>query len=80
MVRGHQVRHWTASFAVLMLAGVVAMHAGDGLAQGAAQEPELVFAPTQGLGGFDGFGVQFNQHVYAKISGPPQGLPQLESR
>jgi hypothetical protein len=32
------------------------------------------------VGDFGGFGGQFNQHVYAKISGPPPYLPQLEER
>ena len=56
------------------------MHAGDGLAQSSAQETEFVFAPTQGVGGFDGFGVQFNQHVFADISGPPPDLPASSAR
>lgn len=32
------------------------------------------------VGDFGGFGGQLNQHVYAKISGPPPYLPQLEER
>src|SRR5512145_959648 len=32
------------------------------------------------VGEFGGFGGQLNQHVYAKISGPPPYLPQLEER
>ena len=43
-----------------------------------AGQPDFVFAPTQGIGPFDGFGVQLNQHVYADISGPPSNLPALE--
>ena len=61
-----------------VVAGGAAVHAGNGLAHSDAQEPEFVFAPTQGVGPFDGFGVQLNQHVYADISGPPSNLPALE--
>jgi hypothetical protein len=32
------------------------------------------------VGSFGGYGGQMNQHVYAKISGPPPFLPQLEQR
>ena len=68
---------FVAVLALAMLAGAAA-RAGDGLAQGAADEPDFTFAPTRGIGPFDGFGVQFNQHVYADISGPPQNLAALE--
>ena len=61
---------------VAMLAGAAA-NAGAGRAQAAAQ-PEFVFSPTRGIGGFDGFGVQLNQHLYADISGPPANLGALE--
>ena len=61
-----------------VVAGGAAVHAGNGLAHSDAQEPEFVFAPTQGVGPFDGFGVKLNQHVYADISGPPSNLPALE--
>jgi len=66
----------TVVVAVALIAGVAASAAG-GTAQAAAG-PEFTFAPTLGVGSFDGFGVQFNQHVYADISGPPTGLPALE--
>ena len=62
-----------------MLAGVVTLCTpATDWRRAPAQEPEFVFSPTQGLGGFDGFGVQLNQHVYADISGPPPNLPALE--
>ncbi len=32
------------------------------------------------VGDFTGFGGQLNQHVYAKISGPPSGLPDMEAK
>ena len=60
-----------------VVAGGAAVHAGNGLAHSDARSP-FVFAPTQGVGPFDGFGVQLNQHVYADISGPPSNLPALE--
>jgi hypothetical protein len=56
----------------------LALQGGRGSAHGAGSGPEFMFAPTQGVGRFDGFGVQFNQHVYANLSGPPSGLAALE--
>lgn len=70
-------RRWTrlaAALAIMALAAG-AIHANSGAAAG---EPEFRFAPMSGVGAFDGFGVQFNQHVYANISGPPGTLPALE--
>ena len=66
-----------AVLVVALLAGT-ALSAGDGWAQGAADEPDFTFSATRGVGPFDGFGVQFNQHLYADISGPPQNLEALE--
>jgi hypothetical protein len=62
---------------VAMLAGA-ATNAGAGRARTGAVPPDLVFSPTRGIGGFDGFGVQLNQHLYADISGPPPNLAALE--
>src|SRR6188474_2291114 len=45
---------------VAMLAGA-ATNAGAGRARTGAVPPDLVFSPTRGIGGFDGFGVQLNQ-------------------
>jgi hypothetical protein len=43
--------------------------------------PEFTLTPSRGLvGSFVGFGGQLNQHVYANISGPPSGLPDLEAK
>ena len=75
-MRIRQARRWVAPLLVALLAGV-ATSVGDGLAQ-EAPEPEFTFAPAQGVGAFDGFGVQLNQHLYADISGPPPGIPALE--
>jgi hypothetical protein len=66
-----------AAVVLAMLAGT-ATRPGDGLAQAAAAPPEFVFSPARGIGNFDGFGVQLNQHVYADLSGPPQNLAALE--
>ncbi|HEU0246827.1 MAG TPA: hypothetical protein VFR38_07035 [Gaiellaceae bacterium] len=53
---------------------------GDGAAA-ALQVPEFTLAHDRGLvGNYGGFGGQFNQHVYAKISGPPPDLPTLETK
>ncbi len=43
--------------------------------------PEFTIVPSRGLvGSFAGFGGQFNQHVFADISGPPPHLSDLESK
>ena len=43
--------------------------------------PEFTLTSSRGLvGGFVGYGGQLNQHVYANISGPPSGLPDLEAK
>jgi hypothetical protein len=43
--------------------------------------PEFTLALDRGLvGSFDGYGGQLNQHVYAKISGPPPRLAALETK
>jgi hypothetical protein len=68
---------------VLALLGLVfaALRVGDGQAQAAASAPEFMLAPDRGMvGEFVGFGTQFNQHVYATISGPPPQLQTLEAR
>jgi hypothetical protein len=54
--------------------------AGD-QAPAALEVPQFTLARDRGLvGNFDGYGGQFNQHVYAKISGPPPDLPNLETK
>ena len=41
---------------------------------------EFRLALDRGLGNFYGFGGQFNQHVFADISGPPPDLSGLEAK
>ena len=42
---------------------------------------EFTLDPTRGLvGSFDGFGGQLNQNLYAKISGPPPNLAEVEAK
>ena len=55
---------------------------GPALGAGTATAPpEFTLARDHGLvSWFGGFGVQFNQHVFADISGPPPGLPNLETK
>jgi hypothetical protein len=65
-----------------LAAGLVALAASSS-AQGAdpGAAPEFTVALDQGLVvGFGGFGGQFNQHVYADISGPPPNFPGLETK
>ena len=43
--------------------------------------PEYTLDRSRGLvGSFDGFGGQLNQHLYAKISGPPPRLADVEAK
>ena len=57
--------------------GATSAAAGDPGAASAV--PEFTLAPDRGLvGSFAGYGGQLNQHVYAKISGPPPPLAALE--
>ena len=78
VTRRRQLGLCVAVVIVAMLAGA-GMRAGDGrAAQAAASESEFTFSPSRGIGSFDGFGVQLNQHLYADISGPPSNLAALE--
>src|SRR5207237_5863308 len=50
-------------------------------ARGGDPGPEFTVAPDRGIvDSFGGFGAQLNQHVYADISGPPPGLPNMEAK
>jgi hypothetical protein len=50
-------------------------------AHASGQVPEFTVASDQGIvGSFGGFGAQLNQHLYAKISGPPPDVPNLEAK
>jgi hypothetical protein len=85
-----RVRRWdhrfrSAAVAVSLLVLLLTIGAtpaaatGDGTA--AAQTPEFMLAPDRVVvGSFGGYGGQLNQHVYAKISGPPPYLPELEAK
>ena len=47
----------------------------------AAVEPEFTLARDRGIvGDFGGYGGQLNQHLYAKISGPPPDIPDVEAK
>jgi hypothetical protein len=65
--------------AVVAALGLLAV-AGAGFAA-APQPPEFMLVQDRVLfGDFAGYGGQFNQHVYAKISGPPSDLPGFEAK
>jgi hypothetical protein len=74
----------TGSLLVLLVtigATPAAAGASGHQAPASAQVPEFTLALDRGLvGGFGGYGGQFNQHLYAKISGPPPDLPNLETK
>ena len=60
---------------------VLAVGAISAVAGAGTNGPEFSLARDRGLvGDFRGFGGQFNQHVYAKISGPPPDLPSMETK
>jgi hypothetical protein len=67
---------------LVALAAVAAIPAAasDGRAATSAP-PEFTLDPTRGVvGAFGGFGGQLNQHLYAKISGPPPRLRDVEAK
>jgi hypothetical protein len=74
--------------AVLTALATIALFSAFGATPAAATTDRSASADAEFLlrsdsaivGDFGGFGGQFNQHVYAKISGPPPYLPQLEER
>jgi hypothetical protein len=73
-------QRWLSVAIALAAAAIAAATAGAGRAS-APGEPEWTVTPSRGLvGSFGGFGGQFNQHVFADISGPPPNLPALESK
>jgi len=50
-------------------------------AQGASPPQQFAVAPTQSIvAGFGGFGAQFNQHLYADLSGPVANVGDLERK
>lgn len=69
--------------AVLLVAATVGLTSSvaTGRAQATAPAPEFTLDATRGVvGSFDGFGGQLNQHLYAKISGPPPNLGNVEAK
>ena len=70
------------SVVVVAIAAGLAVMAAPVSAQGTATAtPEFTLALDQGLvSWFGGFGGQFNQHVFADISGPPPNLSGLETK
>ena len=66
---------------VATLATFGALPAGATPNQATTAAPEFMFDPARGVtGSFGGFGGQLNQHLYAKISGPPPGLAAVEAK
>ncbi len=67
-----------------VVAAVLAVLSAPGPALGQdtpTAQAEYTLAPDNVLGSnFVGFGGQFNQHVFAELSGPPPDLPELESK
>ena len=71
---------WAASATLVFAVVWTAAGVGD-QAHASGQLPEFTVASDQGIvGSFGGFGAQLNQHLYAKISGPPPNLPNLEAK
>jgi hypothetical protein len=67
--------------ATLATLTAMAAAAGGGQAQATASAAEFTLDQSRGLvGSFDGFGGQLNQHLYARISGPPPGLANVEAK
>ncbi len=78
-------RFGTAPLAALGCAIVVGLAvtaaAGPAAAADPATPPEFTVALDRGLvSWFGGFGGQFNQHVYADLSGPPPDIPAMETK
>src|SRR5438552_16631654 len=63
---------------LIVVIGLAAASAGT---RSAADAPEFTFVGNHVLvDSFGGYGGQFNQHLYADISGPPADLPGLEAK
>jgi hypothetical protein len=83
-------RRYQGGAVALVAAGLATVIAGFAPGQGkadagqappSARVPEFTMVPSRGLvGSFRGFGGQFNQHVFADISGPSPHLSVLEAR
>lgn len=72
---------WAVSAMVVFGAVWATVGVADDQARATVPVPEFTVAPDSAIvGGFAGFGAQLNQHLYADISGPPSGLPNLEAK
>ena len=87
--RGLERRRLWAAIALVAAGsatGILGATAGQGRAAAGqapttTAAPEFTVDPSRGLvGSFGGFGGQFNQHVFADISGPPPNLSALETK
>ena len=77
----HLMRRCGVAAAVVLVFVGAAVRVADVQAAATVQGPEFTLARDRGLvGNFGGFGAQFNQHVYANISGPPPDLPSLDAK
>ncbi len=65
-----------------VILAVVALVAASAAAQvrAAGQVPDFTLSDRVLVGSLGGYGGQFNQHVYATISGPPPDLPGFETK
>ncbi len=71
----------STKIAFVVLALLALTGAPSAQADGATETPEFTLDATRGVvGSFDGFGGQLNQHLYAKISGPPAHLADVEAK
>ncbi len=73
----------TATRLVLLVSAVslCAIQTGATVGQAATSAAEFRLDSSRGVtGSFDGFGGQLNQHLYAKISGPPPRLADVEEK
>ena len=74
----------TPRLVVVAIVAAIMVTASAAAGQPAARAtggPEYTLDRNRGLvGSFDGFGGQLNQHLYAKISGPPPRLADVEAK
>jgi hypothetical protein len=70
-----------AALAVAALAAAAATPTAATSGTAPVSSAEFTLDTTRGVvGSFDGFGGQLNQHLYAKISGPPPHLANVEAK
>jgi hypothetical protein len=67
--------------AAVVASGLMATFGAGVVTAASSQPPDFTLVQDRVLlGSFGGYGGQFNQHVYAKISGPPPDLPGFETK